>query len=422
MWGTFAENRVAPADLAAQIKAALKTQLPVHMRPQRIYAIAAIPRLPSAKTDMRKLEMLDRARQADDAQDECGPAHETAAGTTEAVVAAIGKRLFARQTIDRHADFFDLGGDSLMTLNMMFALEEELGVDLPVTAIFEAPTIASLAMLIESSAGHDASVLVRIKAGDGAPLVIVHGVGGTVMELFGFARRLDIAGPVYALQARGLDGKHPPHTTVAAMAEDYLAAIRAACPQGPCHLAGYSSGGLVAFEMARRLAQAGEPAASLTLLDTQTNMRQWPLAVWFDVLRRRLRAHGAAMRGLSPLRRLAYATGLSKGLWRRVVSRLGLRHAVRPIETEVEVPAALQQVYEAGLAAGEAYRPGYYPGALTIIRSAEGDPMMADPARIWPGRAARIEILTVPGTHFTMLQGENAAGLAQTMSQVLGRG
>ena len=83
----------------SSLKAALKPLLPAHMQPQRIYAIEAIPRLPSAKLDMKALEILDRARQADEAQaaatHQAGP-DEAPAGAVEAVVAAIWKRLLGR--------------------------------------------------------------------------------------------------------------------------------------------------------------------------------------------------------------------------------------------------------------------------------------------------------------------------------------
>ncbi len=420
--GYVVPGRGAPDDLAARLKAALKPLLPAHMQPQRIYAVEAIPRLPSAKLDMKGLERLDRAHQADEAQAEASEQagrDDAPVGAVEAVVATIWKRLLGRSQIDRHADFFEMGGDSLMTLDMMFALEAELNVDLPVTAIFEAPSIAALAALIETAATPSFSLLVRIKPGEGVPLFIVHGVGGNVMELFAMGRRIDTAGPVYAIQARGLDGRQAPHRSVAAMAADYLDAVASVAPDGACHLAGYSSGGLVAFEMARRLAGAGTPPASLTLLDTQTNARQWPLAVWLDVLARRLRDHRAALSGLGPARKLGYAAGLLRGVRRRVAWRLGLDRSARPLETRAAVPPALQAVYAAVLEAVAGYRPGVYPGALTLIVSEDGDPMMADPRKIWPGHAQAIAVRQVPGTHFTMIAGDNAAVLAKAISEVL---
>lgn len=411
-----------PDDLAAFLKCALKPVLPAHMQPQRIYAICEIPRLPSAKLDVKGLEVLDRVHQADEAQtltEAADDASAEAASAVEATVSEIWKRLLGRAHIDRNADFFDLGGDSLMTLNMMFALEEELGVDLPVTMIFEAPTIATLAAAIETQASPTASLLVKIRDGDGTPLFIVHGVGGNVMELFGVGRRLEHAGPVYAIQAKGLDGHTAPNRSIAAMADDYLAAIHAAFPDGGVHLAGYSSGGLVAFEMARRLAQAGKPALSLTLIDTQTNSRQWPWRVWLDVMHRRVRHHRATMRGFSLSARLGYFLSLNRGLRRRLAWRFGLDNSARPVDVPARVPAALQDVYQATLAAIAAYKPGFYDRPMTVIVAAEGHPAMAAPAKIWPAHAPALTIRTVPGDHFSMIQGENATALAETLSEVL---
>jgi acyl-coenzyme A synthetase/AMP-(fatty) acid ligase/thioesterase domain-containing protein/acyl carrier protein len=409
----------APADLEAQLKAALKPVLPAHLLPQKIYALDAIPRLPSSKLDMRALEILDRARQADEAANPPEPSQANVQTSVEAKVAATWKRLFGRVYIDRHADFFDLGGDSLIALNMMFALEEELGVELAVTAIFEAPTIASLAALIEESAPRDFSPLVKIKGGEGTPLFIVHGVGGNVMELFAFGRRMSHGGSVYAIQARGVDGRGEPHESIAAMAEDYIGAVRALQPQGRFHLAGYSSGGLVALEMVRRLRARGEDVASLTLLDTQTNSRQWPLAVWLDVLARRLRRHLTDMRTLDARGKLGHTVRAASGLRRRLAWRLGLDNSARPLEARAPVPDALQKVYAGVLTAVAAYRPLRHQGPVTLIVSQLGDPLLADPRRIWPHYVRDLTVHEVPGTHYTMLQGDNAQVLASTLSQVL---
>jgi len=410
----------APENLTGALKAALKIILPVHMQPQTIYALDAVPRLPSAKLDIKALEAVDRAHQADEAAraPETPSTDEDVRGV-EATVAAIWKRLLGRAHIDRDVDFFDLGGDSLMTLNMMFALEEELGVDLPVTTIFQAPTIATLAAAIESQSVPDAVPLVLMKAGEGAPLFIVHGVGGNVMELFALGRRIAYPGPVYAIQAKGLDGRVEPNRSIAAMAADYLAAVRAAHPAGPCHLAGYSAGGLVAFEMAQRLANEGQPAASLTLIDTQTNARQWPLAVWLEMLARRVHHHRTRLGALTWRERILYAARLTAGAKRRLFWRLGLDRSAQPLETSVPVPRELQAIYEAVLTAIAAYRPVRYGHPVWLIVSKDGDPMMADPVRIWPRHVAALTIRTVPGNHFSMIQGENAAVLANVLSEAL---
>ncbi|MBV9903754.1 MAG: hypothetical protein JO346_04140, partial [Alphaproteobacteria bacterium] len=295
-------------------------------------------------------------------------------------------------TVGRNADFFDLGGDSLSTLKLMFAIEEALGVELPVTMIYAAPTVARLAAAIDAQDRPAFSPLVLIKPGEGAPLFIVHGVGGNVMELVALGRQIDAPGPVYGIQARGLDGHDAPNRSIAAMAEDYLAAIRAAFPQGPYHLAGYSSGGLTAFEMARRLNAEGAPPASLTLLDTQSHASQWSTVERWHVFGQRVRHRIARLLGARPYRR-------------------------PPMPTNV--PQALQAVFDATMEAIRGFSPGYFAGAMTVVVPEEPDPRMANPARIWRGRCAALHVRKVGGDHRTMLQGAHAAAAARLLSETL---
>lgn len=399
------------ADPAA-LKAALKDTLPAPLQPQRIHVIDAIPRLASAKLDMKTLAARDEEFQQTEL---ISPVTESAVpqGETETKVAAIWRGVLGRDTVGRDDDFFDLGGDSLMTLELMFAVEDVFGRSLPVTLIYDAPTVARFAAALDSGEAPAFSPLVKIKDGQGTPLFIVHGVGGNVMELFTVGRQIE--GPVYALQARGLDGREAPARSVPAMAADYLSAIREIHPDGALRLAGYSSGGLIAFEMAQMLTAAGTPPAALTLIDTQTNARQWPLAIWLGLIVRRARRSLSKALTLSGREKI-YHIGQSL---MRFVRSIGWRlagKALPPTPAPVRLPPALQAVHDSTLFAVSRYRPSRYARPVRLILTETTDPMMASPARIWRRYCRTLAIHRVGGTHRTMIQGSNAAEVAQLLS------
>jgi thioesterase domain-containing protein/acyl carrier protein len=408
---------VGEADAAA-LKSILREALPPALQPQRIHTIDAIPRLASAKLDAKALAALDEDWQRREVTVTSAAGSEAPRGETEDAIAAIWRRVLGRDAVGRDDDFFDLGGDSLSTLGLMFGIEDALGRELPVTLIYNAPTIAALAAAIERRETAAFSPLVLIRAGEGTPLFIVHGVGGNVMELFAFGRQIAWSGPVYGIQARGLDGRQAPNRSIAAMAGDYLAAIRGAFPAGPYHLAGYSSGGLTAFEIARRLHTAGEAPASLTLIDTQTNARQWPFAVWAGHSWSRARHHVETLRAIAARARIAYAATALSSFGNKILWRAGLK-PVPAMPVPMRIPPALQGVYDATMAAIAQYRPTHYDGSILLIVPEIADPRMASPARIWRDCCAALEVRTVPGDHRSMIQGDNAAHVAEIFSQAL---
>ncbi|HJW40570.1 MAG TPA: alpha/beta fold hydrolase [Rhizomicrobium sp.] len=400
----------------AHLKSQLRETLPAALQPRQIHKIEAIPRLASGKLDMAGLAAIDEATSRRHVE---RPVSALPQGRTEEAMAAIWRRVLDREQVGRDDDFFDLGGDSLSTLNLMFAVEQEFGEILPVTAIYGAPTVAKLAAAIDGHQTAEFSLLVPIKGGDGAPLFVVHGAGGNVMELFAFGRRIDCDGPVFAIQARGLDGRETPRGSIHAMAQDYIAAIKPGFPSRPIHLSGYSSGGLIAFEMAQLLAAQGTPVASLTLIDAQTNVRQWPLAIWLGLLADRARHHLRTLGGMTPGAGLRYGAAALESLTRGVLRRAGTDAPQPPPATRI--PPALQAVADATLKAVSAFAPRYYAGPLLLIVPEIPDPHRPDPACLWRRLCAEMTVRQVPGDHRSMVQGENAAHLADVLSDVMAR-
>ena len=195
--------------------------------------------------------------------------------------------------------FFDLGGHSLIAVRLFSMIRKTYSVDFPISILFEAPTIAACAALIEAQIGPAGDTaepapdsapaevapmrrhthLVAMHRGDGGPrtpFFLVAGMFGNVLNLRHLAQLLGNERPFYGLQARGLFGDAPPHEDFTDAARDYIVEMRQVQPQGPYLVGGFSGGGLIAWEIARQLEEAGETVAVTVLLDTPLPMRPVP--------------------------------------------------------------------------------------------------------------------------------------------------
>jgi thioesterase domain-containing protein len=155
-------------------------------------------------------------------------------------------------------------------VQVMTRLEKETGKRLPLATLFEHPTVEALAAQLQLDSKFVAwNSLVPIKPhGHKTPLYIVHGAGLNVLIFNALSKNMDPDQPIYGLQAKGLDGVEEPLDTIEGMASHYLAAILAANPTGPYALAGYSFGGIIAYEMARQLLAMGKEVKFLGMFDT----------------------------------------------------------------------------------------------------------------------------------------------------------
>lgn len=207
----------------------------------------------------------------------------------EETLAAFWRELLGIAQIGVHDSFFDVGGHSLLAVRLFRMIKGQYGLDLPISFLFEAPTIAQcadhiLAQLPDSD-GEPATedkaqdkpatarpthvvLLSERKEKSATPLFVCAGMFGNVLNLRHIALSLSADRPIYGLQARGLYGDHEPHETFEEMARDYIAEIQMVQPHGPYLLAGYSGGGICAYEMALQLTEQGEEVAHVVMLDT----------------------------------------------------------------------------------------------------------------------------------------------------------
>ena len=246
---------------------ALHAHLPAYLVPSEFIVLDALPRLPNGKTDRPALRQRTAAP---------APTLTAALGfvaprtTVEQLVADCWREALKISEVGVFDDFFDLGGHSLIAVQVMARLEKITGKRLPLAALFSHPTVAALALLLQRDGKTITwDLLVPIKPkGSKMPLYIVHGAGMNVLLFNALARNMDAEQPVYGLQARGLNGVDEPLDRIEDMAAHYLAAIRAQNPTGPYALAGFSFGGLIAFEMAKQLLALGEEVRFLAMFDT----------------------------------------------------------------------------------------------------------------------------------------------------------
>jgi amino acid adenylation domain-containing protein len=397
----------APAGLLDELREMMRSAAPP-MRPARLYLADEIPRLPSSKLDVRALTALDEANALAESGED---AVETQAALADAdcvatTVAQVWQGLLHAPVRGSDDDFFEAGGDSLKAISFMMELERALGLELPVTLINEAPTFAGLCGALRDLGKTRYTPLVPLKAGGGSPPVFfIHGVGGNVVELFQTARRVAYPGAVIGIQARGLASQDPPHRTVEAMASEYLRQIKGRQPEGPYYLCGYSFGGLVAFELARRLWESGDEVGLVGLFDTMTSPARWPLRVWLTFFRRRLAQFGAGI-VRAPLR------AWPKALW-------GLGGGIGERLRRLKMPASVLKVSTSALMASARYRPGYYPGELKLFIPTGRDPALPSPDLIWRRHARALSVVDTAGDHMTMLAAPNADIAAASLTRCL---
>ncbi len=289
---------------------------------------------------------------------------------------------------------------------------------------------------LEEEGGFPWSPLVPIQPlGERMPLFCVHALGGEVLSYYQLARHLGAGQPIYGLQARPLDGQtESPRVTIEETAADYLDAVRSFQPAGPYLLAGYSFGGVVAFEMARQLVGAGEEVALLAILDQPVSPADEAAevdtaAVIAEILRHRARAEGRALEiDAEALRGFPL-----DGQIARALEILGGGEALGP-GFDIPLLRDLALGWSSRGTAVDRYRVSTYPGRITLLRASSVDAaalreltpqrrqILEDPTLGWGTVAADgVEVHAVPGSHQTIIEAPNVEILAEILGACIAR-
>ncbi|MCF2146968.1 amino acid adenylation domain-containing protein [Desmonostoc muscorum LEGE 12446] len=243
----------------------LKEKLPEYMIPKAFVMLDSLPLTVNGKVDRYVLTALNTP--TSHLIDKAFIAPRT---PTESTLAKIWAEVLNIEHVGIYDNFFDLGGDSLLTVHLMKQIHKHFERELPLSSLFLNPTIESLATALSSKADSlPWSPLVPIQpAGSSPPFFCIHPIFGVVFPYYELATNLGKNQPFYGLQPIGLDGKTAPLTHIEDMAAHYIEALRRVQPKGPYFLGGWSFGGWVAFEMAQQLQKSGEEVVLLAVLDT----------------------------------------------------------------------------------------------------------------------------------------------------------
>ncbi|WP_142254593.1 non-ribosomal peptide synthetase, partial [Mycobacterium colombiense] len=245
----------------AELRSALADRLPAYMVPAAVVALDTLPLTPNGKLDARALPAPGYAK---------ADGYRAPATLTEEILAGIYAQVLGLERVGVDDSFFDLGGDSLLAMRLIAAINSSLDTNLAVRTLFQAPSVRSLSQQLGQDAGDVEVVPVEfLKQGTGIPLFCIHPAGGVSWPYQALGNYLDC--PIIGIQQTPQNGEAEP-PSIRDMAKNYADRIQRICPTGPYSLLGWSFGGAVAHEIAIELQRRGYAIARLVLLDAQPSI------------------------------------------------------------------------------------------------------------------------------------------------------
>lgn len=409
------------------LRSRLRASLPAYLVPSYFEWIDAFPRTASGKRDDAQLASMNFRV----------PESGVTAGREptdhwERDLLNLARQVLEDSGLRLDDDFFDHGGTSLSAMRLTVLIEKHFDIELRVSALIAAPTMAALAGRVRAAAqdteGYEPLTPIQ-PDGDRRPIFLVHPLGGNVLCYVGLAKYLGADQPVFAMQAPGMSADSEPLSSVPALASLYLEAIRRVQPTGPYLIGGWSFGGFIAFEMARQLSATGQGAvARLILIDPiavepgeRPDVDDRSLLEWFfwELL---WAEHG----GTSPVE--AVPAGLDDQAAFEFVSSTAAAAGVLPDGTSASAVRRLFSMFKAHWYALLTYQPEPTAQDLLLLKASSPLPKILqpmhgaahsrhrDPSNGWSAlTSGHIEIVEVSGDHLLLLEEPHVAEVAEVI-------
>ena len=390
------ENRIPIASL----KAYASKQLPEYMVPTFYVPLVEFPLTPTGKTDLQALLTFSSNTQAEEVS---SVPPRTA---TEKRMKELWLQILKSKKIGIHDSFFELGGHSLLAVRLIARIEKTFGCSLPLSALFDYPTIETLSQVVlKQKPRLSRSTVVCLQEGDGtSPFFCVPPAASSVNHFAQYVQALSPDIPFYGMQALGLEPGEVPQDSIEDIAARYIADMRAIQPNGPYFIGGRCLGGYIAFEMALQLTESGEKVALLALIDpsappgVRRDLRYYVRRIRYYRRRRQL------IRAV--LRRMRQTFGQ--------VMRLQVRHDLGSRRTQ-----NIRDTFEAHLQAHKTYAPGTYSRTITFFAPQE-EYAPDGPRPLWKNMTSGgFELHLIPGTHLTMSHDPHLQTLVRELENVI---
>jgi thioesterase domain-containing protein len=335
---------------------------------------------------------------------------------TEAGLARIWQNLLDRRPISVTANFFEIGGHSLLAAKMLTRIKSAFGKKLPLAMLFEAPTIADLAAVIQDESTLTAPPALNAiqPRGSKPPLFWIDGYSRMIPLANGLGEERPFLGlPLPAL------GDLPTPYQIPDIASALIRIIRKVQPEGPYHLGGWCFPGLIAYAVACELQEQGQEVAFLAMVDTRnpTHFRRQSRVA---VILPKLRYYLGELIELRARDARAYIADLMKTRFSNLIRRMYRLNYRLHLRLGLPLLPALRSPGEIAYLALAAYEPKRYSGRLILARNvARVDEPYVDRQLGWDELVDQVDVVECPGDHVTIFEEQNAKALAKALKSRL---
>ena len=261
-WTTRKDTEEENVPDAAKLRAYLAMELPAYMVPSAFLKLEEIPLTPNGKVDRNALP-----RPLGGSMDV--RAGEAPLTVTENSIAEIWKSVLGVARVGRHDSFFDIGGNSLLLVQLMVRMKKS-GMEMTLSDMLTGMTVEKMASSIEGGVGKNVSTdrIVCLKNGNGVPLFIIHELSGDVLSYVPLVNMLEFPGAVYGINALAFNESDAVLSSIESLSAYYVELIRSVQDRGPYRLAGWCAAGGIAMEMARIINERGGVVDFVGLIDS----------------------------------------------------------------------------------------------------------------------------------------------------------